>query len=197
MAADMLRRGKAKGVHKHWNSLRASLSLRNLFHEGRPAQGDRGLLGEEGATLVEMAVSSVVLFAILIGIIEVSLGLYSYNFVADGARQATRWAMVRGSTSCVNTPNLTHCNAASTDIQNYVKGLGYPGLSASNLTITPTWLTASATTPTTWSTCSSGTCNLPGNEVQVQVTYAFPIGIPFWTITSINVSSTSSMVISQ
>jgi hypothetical protein len=55
---------------------------------------------------------------------------------------------------------------------------------------------------TTWTTSCTGAtdlngnaCNAPGNAVKVVVNYAFPLSIPYWRITVLNVSSTSQMVI--
>src|ERR1700747_2547612 len=75
---------------------------------------------EHGAATVEIAFASVVLFAFLIGIMQVSRALYVYNFVSEAAREASRYAMVRGSTSCTNTPSLTGCNThTSSQIQTH------------------------------------------------------------------------------
>lgn len=155
-------------------------------------------LGDEsGVNAVEMAVSCTVLFALLIGICQLSVGLYSYQFCSDAARQATRWAMVRGSTCSTNTPNLSKCNASTTDISNYVKGLGYTGITSSSITVNTTWCAASSSTPTTWASCSSGTTNAPGNLVKVVVSYPLSLQIPFAPKLSLNLGSTSQMVVSQ
>ncbi len=181
-----------------WQAVLSRRRFSRLFLTGRgAAQGCPGVLGEEGATIVEMAICSSVLFALLFGVIGLCMAFYSSNFVSYAARDATRWAIVRGSTSCSNTPNLTNCNATSAQIQTYVQNLGYPGITSANLHATTTWLTASATQPTTWSVCSTGTCNVPGNEVEIEVTYAVPIAVPFVSVNIINVGSTSEMVIAQ
>jgi Flp pilus assembly protein TadG len=156
---------------------------------------------EDGEMMLEFAMSCLVLIPILFGCIEACLGFYTYNFVADAAREATRYAMVRGSTSCANTPGLSNCGIGTTApiqaIQTYVQGLGYPGLNASNLTATPTWLQATSNgSTTTWAACDTP-CTQPGNQVQVLVQYRFPFGVPFIPTTSIHIASTSSMVISQ
>jgi Flp pilus assembly protein TadG len=152
---------------------------------------------EEGASVIELAVSCSVLFTMLLGICQLSVGLYAYQFCADAARQATRWAMVRGSTSQTNTPNLSNTNASATDISNYVKGLGYKGISSSSITVTATWCAASSSTPTTWSSCSASTINAPGNLVKVIVAYPVSFHIPFAPQLSLSLSSTSQMVIAQ
>lgn len=150
----------------------------------------------EGAALMEFAVSCLVLIPMLFGFIEVCLAFYAYNFVSDAAREATRYAMVRGSKSCSNFA-VPNCGITAAQIQTYVRGLQYPGLNAANLTATTKTYRASATTPTTWTSCGATPCMNPGNQVQVQVQYNFPIGIPFWKVTTISIGSVSAMVISQ
>jgi len=157
----------------------------------------RHLRDEEGANMVEMAVSCTFLFAMLLGICQLSLGLYAYQFCSDAARQATRYAMVRGSTSCTNTPSLSNCNATTTNISTYVKGLGYKGIKSSSLTVTTTWCAANTGTPATWGTCSAATSNAPGNLVKIVVAYPLTLHIPFAPQLSLSLSSTSQMVISQ
>ena len=158
----------------------------------------RGVRSEDGAAAVGTALACVILLAAFIGVFEMSLALYNYHLICDAAREATRYAIVRGSTSCTNTPNLSNCNATSAEIQSYVQGLGYPY--SSQLTVTTTWLTAvSSGSPatTTWTACTSGTCNAPGNLVNVVATEPFRLNIPFSSSLTINLTSTSQMVISQ
>ncbi len=131
---------------------------------------------EQGATLVETALSLAILLSMIIGIMEMSLALYSYHFLSEAARDGTRYAMVRGS-SCT----ATGCPATNASIQSYVKGLGYPGIDPSKMNVTTTW-------PST---------NAPGNSVKVTATYQFPLSVPFVMISTIHMSSTSEMVISQ
>jgi Flp pilus assembly protein TadG len=155
------------------------------------------LRGEEGASVVEMAFASTIFLAMLIGTFQMLLASYTFHFVSDAAREATRYAIVRGSTSCINTPSLSNCNATPDQIQAFVRRLNYPGITSSNLTVKTTWLTASATTPRTWSACTSGTCNAPGNQVKVVVIYAFTFSVPFVPRAGFNLTSTSRMAISQ
>jgi len=187
-----------------------------------PVQGSmahkRGILCEEGTTLVEMALASTILLSALFGVIAISLALYVYNYVSDAAREATRYAIVRGPDSCVIASTFPNCNlnptkiTSSTDptknpLLNYVYNMGYPGLDRSKLTATVNYYAASTVqvgsgptgySQTSWSTtpCTTATCNNRGNAVQVTVTYPFPLSIPFWRSTTVNISSTSQMVIS-
>jgi Flp pilus assembly protein TadG len=147
---------------------------------------------EAGATLAEVAISFSLLVTIMVGLLEFTMALYSYHFVSEVAREASRYAIVRGSTSCSNTPNLTNCNVTADEVQSWARSLGYPGVNPNNLTVSTTW-------PSSGSSCypSATPCNNPGNLVRVQVTYAFPLSIPFMTADTIDVGSTSQMVISQ
>lgn len=160
----------------------------------------RQIAREDGANAVEMALSCTILFAILFGMCQMALAMYFYQFTSDAARQATRWAMVRGSTSCTNTPTLYKCNAGTADVQAYVRGLGLTGVTSSSIGVTTNWCAASSSTPTTWSSCSATTSNAPGNLVKVTVTYPLSFAIPFIPSSksmSLTMGSTSQIVISQ
>jgi Flp pilus assembly protein TadG len=157
--------------------------------------------GQRGAVLVEFALASVVFLGMILGIYEMFLGLYTYHCISESAREGTRYAIVRGSSSCINTPGLANCNATAAEVQSYVQGLAFPGIDTVNsMTVTVSWLTVSTAQPATWSACTPGgsvTCNLPGNLVKVQVQYAFPLSLPFFSSNPLNLSSTSQMAIAQ
>jgi len=146
---------------------------------------------EQGSALVEMALSLVVLLSVVFGIMEMSQALYTYHFISEAARDGTRYAIVRGS-SCPAV--LPGCPAAGTgvDVQTYLRGQGFPG-------ITPGLLTAVTSWPTTGSSCTPSVtpCDNPGNLVNVVVTYQFPLSIPFVPARTLAMTSTSQMVISQ
>jgi hypothetical protein len=189
-----------------------------LRREGaRP--GRRGIFREEGANLVEMALACSVFFAMLFGIIEFCLVFNCYTFVAEAAREATRYAVIRGSDSCLPSASFPNCDLNPTGatnptsgnpLQTYVQGLGYPF--AKSMAVSATWwgppTTSSSSPPaTSWPTqCTTASftdsggatlfCNAPGNQVQVTVSYTFPLHIPFWKAASIPLSSTSEMMIS-
>lgn len=156
-----------------------------------------GLRSEEGSVLVETAVSCTLLIAVVLGCMETCLALYTYHYTAQAARMATRYAMVRGSTSCSSTPNLANCNATTSEITSYVQGLGFPGIQSSNVQVATTWCASNGTTPASWATCSSSASNAPGNLVKVVVSYPHTFAIPFTSSLALNVSSTSQAVISQ
>jgi Flp pilus assembly protein TadG len=155
--------------------------------------------GEAGSTLVETAVSILILLSFLLGIMEISLAGYTYHIVAELAQEGTRYAMIRGSTAAGSAgtacaaPGPPTCVAQSADIQSFVKNFGFPGIDPSKMTVTPTWSAFASGSPCP----GGGPCNSPGNSVTVQVQYNFPIAVPFVSIRTISMSSTSSMIIAQ
>jgi Flp pilus assembly protein TadG len=163
------------------------------------------LRGESGSSLIETALTLVILCVVLFGIIEMSLAAYSYHYVSDAAREATRYAIVRGydwtnsTTGALNycdtsgTYASAGCIASTSDIQSYVRNLGFPGIDSNNLAVS----SGCATTPGgTFSTGITPTCIAAG-VVQVTVSYPFTFGLPGMKAFSYNLSSSSQMVISQ
>jgi len=55
----------------------------------------RRLLEEDGSSTVEFALSSVVLFLTMLGIMEISLAMYSDHITYEAAREGSRYAMGR------------------------------------------------------------------------------------------------------
>jgi len=185
--------------------------------------GVRANRKERGASIVEMGLALVfIVLPLMFGIMDFSRALYAYHFVSHTAREATRWASVRGS-QCL-TP-MTQCNAQASDVQYYVEG-GGDGLGG----IIPAgiyWVAGPASTQgctrhaaigclsvaAVWngvSPANNGTAdctaggslpaNSPGCIVQVTVTYRFGFIFPMLgseTNNGIIMSSVSKMTISQ
>ena len=157
-----------------------------------------GIAGERGEEMIEFAIVAVVLFTCIFAIINCSLLLYTYHFAAYAAREATRYAMVRGSTwgstSCATTATFS-CNATAANVASYVQSIVPPAISSGTpLSVTTTWpgteLAGSATTCTT----SNGN-NSPGCMVMVQVSYSFNYVLPFLPASALTLRSTSEVVI--
>jgi Flp pilus assembly protein TadG len=152
---------------------------------------------ERGDSMIEFAVVAIVLFTCIFGIMDCSRALYAYHLASYSAREATRYAMVRGSTwgstPCSTTATFG-CNATSANVQAYVKSIAPLTSDVSSLTATTTWpgteLAGSATT----CTIANG-ANSPGCLVIVQVNYAFNYTLPLLPSTTLNLKSTSAVVI--
>jgi hypothetical protein len=163
----------------------ARLSFRRMRTVPRPPF----VKDEHGSVMVETAMSLAVWLTLVFGLMLLGLELYSYHFISEAARLGTRFAIVRGSTCLL--PSGSSCTASVAQIQNYVTGLAYPGISSAAMTVTPTWYNSAG------STTNCPTCNVPGDYVQVKVQYQFPFSVPLAPRVALAMSSTSRMVISQ
>ena len=130
-------------------------------------------LNEIGSALLEFGLVVVVFFMFVFGVMDFGRALYTYHFVSNAACQATRYAIVRGSSS---TDPVT-----ATDIENYVKSMTPEGIDPNSLTIS-----------TTWSPSDS-----PGSSVHVQVSDNFKFMTPVLASYQMTLSDSSQMVISQ
>ena len=161
----------------------------------RPAHFRSRLRREDGAALVEFAISLGIFLAVTVGIMLLCMALYTYEYVDFASREAARWASVRGA-DCSSSSSMPGCGADQSTIQTYVQGLNYPIVNPSNVTVDVTWEAANNTNPQSWTPCS-GQCNARGNEVQVTVKYPYLLAIPFVGNQNFTINSTSTMVISQ
>ena len=120
---------------------------------------------ERGNYIVEFGLSFVLFFVILLGILDVSRGIYAFSFLTGAAKEGSRFAMTHGSSS--------GSKASSSDVQGVVQkwliGMVDPG---------------SATVTTTWSPVSEN----PGSLVTVKVQYTYAPITSFlvgnWTLQS-------------
>ncbi len=153
-------------------------------------------LAEEGGTeLVELALSSVLLFTLIFGIMDCVRAVYINHYLAGAAREGIHYAMVRGSswTNACATATSSECTASSSNVSSYIGGTAVPGVVPANLTIDTSWpgITPSGTA------CSSGSTNAQGCLVNVQVNYAFHFSMPFLPNLGWNMSSAASATILQ
>jgi Flp pilus assembly protein TadG len=151
---------------------------------------------ERGSTLVEFGLVIVVLLMLMFGVIDFARALYAYHFVANAAREGTRYAIVHGAVAlgCTTSP----CAAPDpTPIVDYVANLAVgSGIIKTStdpsLQVTPNWPPAADG----GSNCDT-VPNNPGCTVQVRVTYNFKFIFPFLPTSTYPMTSTSEMVISQ
>jgi Flp pilus assembly protein TadG len=126
--------------------------------------------GERGSALLEGALSFTVFLMIVFGTIDFGRMVFAYNFVSYAAREATRYASVRGTTHAVDS------TAVTTFVTNEAVALDH-----SALTVTTTW----------------SPDHKPGSTVQVQVQYSFQPVAPYIPAGPLTLTSTSKMLILQ
>src|ERR1700677_920507 len=161
---------------------------------------------QNGSALVEFALVLVVLFTMMFGIIDFSRCIYAYHWTAEAAREASRWASVRGE-DCTTWTSACP-NAVNTDVTAYVQTVVSSGIYVSStVTGSPANTAGALGVTTTWpgTAGNGGTCftspqtsKNPGCVVKVQVQYVYGFTLPYLTsLSKITMTSTSQVVISQ
>ena len=175
------------------------------------SQNNRGN-SERGSALLEFGLVAILFLAIFFGIIDFARALYSYHFVANAAREGTRYAIVRGAACNASLPGcraeITNPSDPTDPVPQYVKGLANGiGIDQSLVSVQASWLGPPPPPPLS-SSLVCAPIDSPGCIVQVQVTYAFSFIFPLMPTTTcavgsppvtanICMTSTSQMVISQ
>jgi Flp pilus assembly protein TadG len=140
---------------------------------------------ERGSTTAEFGIVSILTLTLMFGIVDFGRALYTYHLVSNVAREATRYAIVRGST-CFGT----NCTASSSDIQDYVRRIS-PAVDTTQLNVTTTWSANPA------NGCTVSPYQGPGCLVTVQVAYVFSPLSALVPSVAMPMASTSQMYISQ
>lgn len=165
------------------------------FDGSRQTERLESLGADDGSALIEYALVFMFLMSMLLGIMDFGRVLYSYHFLSNAARDATRWAAVNGAACGAATPSNptgdNSCNgvggmnngpASASDIQTYVSRITPLGVDSANVTTTATWP-------------GCGGLNSPGCPVQVTISYKFNFAVPFIRTTPLTLSSSSQMII--
>ena len=148
----------------------------------------------------------IVLMTMLLAIADFSRALYAYHFISNVARDAARYASVRGSTcnsdlTCSNSGYYSASGntgpSTTTDIQDFVQNVPL-GIDKSSVTC-PTCATNAQTWPVLANspTICSTTANAPGCTVVVQVNYTFHFLSSLVRNASWTFSSTSQEIITH
>ena len=127
---------------------------------------------QKGSVVVEASLTFLIFIVLILGIMDFGRIIWTYTTIAEGAREATRYAIVHGASS-------GH-QATVADIQGIVTSRTI-GLSAADLTTTVTF------TPD----------QTAGSTAKVAITYNFRPVAPYIPSGTISLKSTSQMVINQ
>jgi Flp pilus assembly protein TadG len=139
------------------------------------SEGRKKEISKDGSAIIEFAFVAIVFFMLIFGIIEFGRLMLMYHHLGNAAREGTRWASVRGSSS----DNIWKI-ATPADVQNYVRSIS--PLDPNNVIVSTTWPDGN---------------NNPGSQVNVRVDYPFTFLLPIWFGSPITLESTSQMVISH
>jgi hypothetical protein len=178
-------RQQAYGAGRRTTGLPQALPRRGRQLPAADDQSREAGESDGGSALIETAASLPVLFVLLFCFMELCLVFYSYDMISESAREGTRYAMLLSST-CTNSSGGS-CTATAAQVNSYVAGLGWPNLAGGTMTVSTTYKTPAG---------GAGT-NIVSDFVVVQITYVFPITMPFVPKNSITLKSTSQMIIVQ
>lgn len=142
---------------------------------------------DDGQAQVEFVASVLFVVLLIFSIFELIMLLYTYNVLADSAKEGVRYGVVHGSLSAnatVSSGNST-CGGGSLapvyqQVCNYAAA-SFHDVSGMNVTVTyPDGTSGSTTNPP----------NAPPNRVQVQVSYPYkPLLGLSWEAATINVNA--------
>ena len=125
---------------------------------------------EAGQSLVEFSLSFIVFMMLVLGVVEVGRAVWSYNTLAEVAREGTRYAIVHGGKSSAPSGPVGNDLAVKTAAAKFAGSLD-----RDHLTVTSSWPDGN---------------NQPGSRVTVSTTYSFHplfsgmLGIGAFTLTS-------------
>jgi Flp pilus assembly protein TadG len=126
---------------------------------------------QEGQSLIEFALASILFFTLLFGIIQFGLAIWQYNAMSNLAQEGARWASVRGSSSSVP--------ATAAQLQAFVQSR------ATGFTVTVT------------ATPANPSAAAPGTTIAVSVSSTFNMATALIPRASMNLESTARMIVSR
>jgi len=136
-----------------------------------------GLHDCRGQTLVEFAMCSVLLLALVFAVVEFGRMMLVYTTMGNAARIGTRYAIVHGSdnppTTSVDTVVKDFLKAGTVSTSSATVTVGYPGKPDG----------------------TSANCTDPGCQVTVTVSYPYDPLLTYFSLGSITLSSSSEGVI--
>ena len=127
-----------------------------------------------GQTMIEFMLSAALLLALVFGIMEMALVVFTYNTMSNAAREAARYAIAAGP----NSPKP----ASTSQIQAFAMNCA-PSLKLSASDVSVNWITDP---------------NLSSRQdAQITVSHTYPVSVPFLPKVNLKLSSTSQMMASQ
>ena len=186
--------------------------VRQPMHKTRYSSSNlqkRRRRNQTGASLVEYALVVILFMTIIFGVFGFGQALYAYHFVSHSAREAARYAAVRGYTcggdgTCVASNSATGTAGPTTnaDVTAFVTNLAPPGIDTTKITVNTCGTSgdaACANSTPTFCTAAVGPYaaqpDWPGCTVQVQVKYTYNFVVPLITTTALKMTSSSDLII--
>ena len=139
-----------------------------------------GVQSEDGSALIEFAASLSLMMTFVCVLMQISIALYTYGTISECAREATRWASVRGS-SCLTSGGAS-CTATTSSVSSYAAGLGFPNIGGGTVSAVTSYPDSN---------------EAPGSRVKVVITYSLATSLPLVPKKTIPLQVSSEMYIVQ
>jgi Flp pilus assembly protein TadG len=151
---------------------------------------------ERGASLVEYAFVVILSLTVIFGISAFGHALYVYHHINNAAKEATRYAAVRGYTCNVTPAGQSSCTATNSasgiagpttaaDVEAYVASITPPSIDSTQFTYSICGVSGSAACASSGPAVCTATVgtqaaesNYPGCTVSVQVAYVYSFIFP-------------------
>jgi len=139
-----------------------------------------GVQNDQGSALIEFSVCLSLMMTFVFVLMQICIAFYTYGMISECAREATRWASVRGS-SCLTSGGAS-CTATTTSVSSYATGLGFPNIGGGTMSAVTTYPDSN---------------ELPGSRVKVAITYSLTTSLPLVPKKTISLQVASEMYIVQ
>ncbi len=128
------------------------------------------LSGESGQSLVELAISLIILLTLLAGAVDFGMALYSYVTLRDAAQEGALYASIDPLNETEISNRVTSSSSSPVDLANDLEETG-EGVTVIIITTSGEIPVASATT--------ANACEGNGAAVRVEVSYIYHLIMPF------------------
>lgn len=149
------------------------------------------LRDNRGQTLLEFALTALVLVMLLFGVIEISRMLLVYTSVANAAKVGARFAIVNGVDIHAGGPT-TDDPLVVTQVKNFASA---GGLNTANLTVHVNYYTYTSAGGLSGA-CTTAACNAPGSWVRVTASYPYDPFVGYFNLPAITLAGATEGVIS-
>lgn len=135
--------------------------------------------GEQGQSLVELAISLGVILLLLAGAVDFGMAFYSYVALQDAAQEGALYASIK---PCEDTNGDGKCTSGEsvniTGVRARIRASSRVPLDFSNTSLIPDGYITADTVPSGATPCEGITGGTP-NAIQVIVEYDYPLVMPF------------------
>ena len=154
----------------------------------------RRLGDRKGQSLIEFAISALVLVMLMITVFEVIRLLWVYTTVSNAARMGARYATVHGADNAATTSSATNCGGTMTSGSVMAAVCAYIQTAPINISNATFTISYPGKFPGTTTSCGS-TTDTAGCPFTINVSYTYDPWVSYFGFPALTVSSQSEGII--